>query len=175
MANEDMIIGLKSNCKKGYAIAEFWERTYDRALLNLLKSWRMIDDKEAVAEMAWSTVSAYTHYTAIQSKDIGIYSEIRDMIIPERTYTTKKGEVKTKPEEKVPAHYTKDGDYLNRVSVLGAEPISYVMELQITRTHFEFSEVGRTLRDCFKLKELFSDEAEFKTKDISKAERKASK
>jgi hypothetical protein len=178
-ANESLISGLKSSVKKGYSLADFWEGTYNKALYNLLKSWNAIvaesgDAKHPiVAEMAWDTVRHYTHYTAIQSKNIGVYSKIGVMTIPSKTYTTKKGVVKTTPEEQVPAHYTQGGDYINRVSVLGEEPVSYTMELQITPTHFEFVGLGKTLRDCFGLKKDFSDEGEFKVKDISKAGRKA--
>jgi hypothetical protein len=178
-ANESLIGGLKSSVKRGYNLAEFWEGAYNKALSNLLKSWNAIvaesgDDKHpVVAEMVWDTVRHYTHYTAIQSKDISVFSKIGVMTIPAKTYKNKKGEEKTTPEQKIPAHYTQGGEYINRVSVLGEAPVSYVMELQITPTHFEFIGVGRTLRDCFGLKKHFSDECEFKTKDISKAGRKA--
>jgi hypothetical protein len=54
------------------------------------------------------------------------------------------------------------------------------MRLHITPRHFEFARVGNTLEECFQLKADFELEAEaytisFKSKDISKAERKAIK
>jgi hypothetical protein len=176
--NDSLINGLKSNVARGFGIAEFWENTYKKkALPNLLKSWRMIDDGDAVSEMAWETVNAYTHYQKVDSEDIGIYSKIKMMVIPARTYKNKKGEEKTTAEQQVPAHYTHDGDYIGRVSDLGDERISYKMYIQITKRHFEFWRVGETLEDCFWVrdKDEFEKDGEFKTKDITKAERKAIK
>jgi hypothetical protein len=95
------------------------------------------------------------------------------MTIPAKTYKNKKGEEKTTPEQKIPAHYTAGGAYLGRVSALGEAPISYKIDIQITPTHFEFVGLGKTLKDCFGLKKHFSDECDFKVKDTSKAERKA--
>jgi hypothetical protein len=176
--NDSLINGLKSNVARGFGIAEFWENTYKKkALPNLLKSWRMIDDGDAVSEMAWETVSSYTHYQKVDSEDIGLLSVIKMMVIPARTYKNKKGETKTTPEQQVPAHYTHDGDYIGRVSEEGEHPKNYQMYLQITKRHFEFSGVGKTLEECFSLIHDGDDDEtiEFKTKDITKAERKAIK
>ena len=176
----ELIIGLKTNVKRGFGLAEFWETTYKKTVPNLLKSWKTIvaesgDDKHpAVAEMAWETVRGYNHFQTVDSKDIGVFSTIGVMTIPSKTYETKKGVVKTTPEEKVPSHYTRDGDFLGRVSALGEQPISYKMYLHISSRHFEFARVGNTIESCFQLKEDF-EEGEFKSKDISKAERKAEK
>jgi len=174
--SEETIIGLKTNCKKGFSLAEFWLNTYNKAHKNLLKSWKLIDDIDAIAPIAWDTVMAFTHYQTVESEDIGIMSVIKDMVIPEKTYKNKKGETKTKAEEHIPAHYTKDGQYLGRVSLLGEEPISYTIKLRITPTRFNFTNVGDTLESCFELKskEEF-EEGEIKTKDITKTQRKANK
>lgn len=180
----DMIIGLKSNVKRGFGLAEFWETTYKKTVPTLLKSWKTIvaesgDDKHpAVAEMAWETVRGFQHYQTVDSKDIGIFSTMMMMTIPAKTYKNKKGEEKTTPEQKVPAHYTRDGDYLGRVSALGEQPISYKMRLHISTYSFEFARVGNTIESCFQLKAdlpRLDDRSAFKSKDISKAERKAEK
>jgi hypothetical protein len=179
--NDSLINGLKSNVARGFGIAEFWENTYKKkALPNLLKSWKAIcaesgdDTHPIVEEMAWETVNAYTHYQRVDSEDIGLLSIIKMMVIPARTYKNKKGETKTTPEQQVPAHYTHDGDYIGRVSEEGEHPKNYQMNLQITKRHFEFSGVGKTLEDCFSLIHDGDDDEtiEFKTKDITKAERK---
>jgi hypothetical protein len=175
-----MIIGLKSNVKRGFGLAEFWETTYKKTVPMLLKSWKTIvaesgDDKHpAVEAMAWETVRGYTHYQTVDSKDIGVFSTIGVMTIPAKTYETKKGVVKTSPEQKVLSHYTRDGVFLGRVSMMGQEPVSYKMCLHISSRHFEFARVGNTIESCFQLKADF-EEGEFKSKDISKAERKAEK
>lgn len=180
----DMIIGLKSNVKRGFGLAEFWETTYKKTVPTLLKSWKAIcdvsgdDTHPEVEEMVWETIKGYTHYQTVDSEKIGILSTIGEMTIPASTYKNKKGEVKTTPEQKVPAHYTYYGDYLGRVSALGNQPISYKMRVQITPIHFEFARVGNTLESCFQLKAdlpPLEDSGAFKSKDISKAERKAEK
>ena len=180
----DMIIGLKTNVKRGFGLAEFWEATYKKTVPLLLQSWKTIvaesgDDKPTtVIAMAWEVVHQYTHYQVVDSEKIGMLSHIEEMTIPAKTYKNKKGEVKTTPEQKVPAHYTYYGDYLGRVSALGEQPISYKMRVQITGIHFEFARVGNTLESCFQLKAnlpRLEDSGAFKSKDISKAERKAEK
>lgn len=179
--SSDMIIGLKTNVKRGFGLAEFWEATYKKTVPNLLKSWKTIvaesgDDKHpAVAEMAWETVRGFHHFQTVDSKDIGVLSTIGMMTIPSKTYETKKGVVKTTPEQNIPSHYTRDGDYLGRVSALGEQPISYKMRLHITGNHFEFARVGNTIEECFQLKADFEEGVAFKSKDISKAERKVKK
>jgi hypothetical protein len=173
MANEDMIIGLKSNCKKGYAMAEFWQKSYEKSLVLTLKAWRLIEDIEQVNPIAWETVSHYSHYKTIDSERIGLYSKIEGMIIPEKTYTNKKGVTKTTPEEKVPSHYTQGGEYIGRVSTLGDKPISYKMELLITPHHFDFVRVGATLEECFELKQKLQGLAGVKTKKVPKSILKA--
>lgn len=117
-------------------------------------------DMEPVKEMAWKAVTRYRQYhpTAVDSSVVGKVSIIRDMIIPEKTYKNKKGEVKTTPEQRIPAHYTENDTYLGRVSDLGESPITYKIYLQITSKHFRFARVGKCLKDCFELKETFDDD-----------------
>jgi hypothetical protein len=175
----DMIIGLKSNVKRGFGLAEFWETSYKKTIPMLLESWKTIcevsgDDKPTtVMAMAWEVVHHYTHYQKVDSKDIGVFSTIGVMTIPAQTYKTKKGIEKTTPEQKIPAHYTRDGAYLGRVSALGEEPISYKMYLEITGNNFSFVRVGNTIEECFQLIKDRPMSDEVKSKDISKAERKS--
>jgi hypothetical protein len=179
--SSDMIIGLKSNVKRGFGLAEFWETSYKKTIPMLLQSWETIcdvsgnDKPTTVMAMAWEVVQHYTHYQTVDSKDIGVLSTIGMMTIPAKTYETKKGVVKTTPEQNIPSHYTRDGDYLGRVSALGEQPISYKMRLHITGNHFQFARVGNTIESCFQLMPNIKEGGEFKSKDISKAERKASK
>lgn len=185
--SNSLINGLKSNVARGFSLAEFWGETYKKTVPMLLKSWKLLEVDGTmevnllakVEAMAWEVVNGYTHYQAVKSEKIGILSTIGMKTIPASTYTNKKGEVKTTPEQKFPAHYTQEGDYLGRVSDLGHYPISYTLRLQITPKHFFFGGVGSVVRieDCFHLKamERFEEPGEFKVKDISKAERKAEK
>lgn len=171
---ESTIAGLKYNVKSGFNQAREWKATYDKSLKNLLKSWRMIDDEDEVAEMAWETVQDHYHWMQIDSEDIDVYSTIGELVVPEKTYTTKKGVEKTKPEERVPAHFTQKGQYLGRVSEMGAEPIVYPLVITITPRHFDFNGVGKTLEDCFVLKEKddYLLEGKFATADIHRSEMK---
>ena len=171
---ESTIAGLKYNVKSGFNQAREWKATYDKSLKNLLKSWRMIDDEDEVAEMAWETVQDHYHWMQIDSEDIDVYSTIGELVVPEKTYTTKKGVEKTKPEERVPAHFTQKGQYLGRVSEMGAEPIVYPLVNTITPRHFDFNGVGKTLEDCFVLKEKddYLPEGKFATADIHRSEMK---
>lgn len=153
-AKEDTIIGLKTNCKRGYNLAEFWQESYKKSIVMLLKSWSTMTDTKLIIEMAWETVEHYTHYQTVDSGDIGIFSKIKDMIIPERTYTNKKGITKGTPEQHVPSHYTQEGAFIGRVSELGDKPISYKISLEITKQHFDFFIVGNTIEDCFALKPI---------------------
>jgi hypothetical protein len=183
----DMIIGLKSNVKRGFGLAEFWETSYKKTIPMLLQSWKLMEVEDGAMEsnlflkieaMAWEVVQHYTHYQTVESKDIGVLSTIGTMTIPSKTYETKKGVVKTSPEQKVPAHYTRDGDFLGRVSALGEQPISYKMRLHITPQHFLFGGICDVynIEGNFHLKSIAPQElGEVKTKDISKAERKAIK
>jgi hypothetical protein len=171
--SQEMINGLKMHVKKGYSRAEFWGDSYMKSLVLHLKSWKMIENKEEVAKLAWETVGHYAHYRAIESSRLGFLSKIGEMIIPEKTYTNKKGITKTTPEQVVPAHYTHDGRYIGRVAILGEKPISYPMQLQITPEHFDFIEVGETLEGCFQLKDKVWDGCNVKVKDASKADLKA--
>lgn len=151
-ANEDSIIGLKTNCKRGYNLAEFWQVSYKKSILMLLKSWSTMTDTKLIIEMAWETVGHYSHYQMVDSEALGIFSRINNMVIPEKTYTTKKGITKTIPEEIVSSHYTQEGDYIGRVINLGEKPISYKISLEITKEHFNFFMVGNTIEECFTLK-----------------------
>jgi hypothetical protein len=181
----DMIIGLKSNVKRGFGLAEFWETSYKKTIPMLLKSWKLMEVDGCVEAnllskieaMAWEVVQHYTHYKKVESKDIGVFSTIGVMTIPANTYKTKKGVEKTTPEQKIPAHYTRDGDYLGRVSALGEQPISYQMYLHITPRHFLFGGISdvNNIQQNFHLKADAMLVSEFKSKDISKAERKSNK
>jgi hypothetical protein len=180
----DMIIGLKSNVKRGFGLAEFWETSYKKTIPMLLQSWKLIEVEDELAKnlllrpMAWEVVQHYPHYKKVESKDIGVFSTIGVMTIPAQTYETKKGVVKTTPEQKIPAHYTRGGGNLGRVSELGDHPISYKMYLHITPQHFVFGGICdvNNIEGNFHLKSIAPQElGEVKTKDISKAERKAIK
>jgi hypothetical protein len=183
----EMIIGLKSNVKRGFGLAEFWETSYKKTIPMLLKSWKLMEVEDGAMEsnlflkieaMAWEVVQHYTHYKTVESKDIGVFSTIGTMTIPAKTYKTKKGVEKTTPEQNIPAHYTRDGDYLGRVSALGEQPISYQMRLHITPRHFLFGGICdvNNIQQNFHLKLKGDQEpGEVKSKDISKAERKANK
>jgi hypothetical protein len=156
MSHDETIFGLKANVKRGFSLADFWMGSYKETIALTLQSWKMIEDAgldmAPVVEMAWLAVQQFKHYREVDSAAIGKMSVIRDMVIPAKTYTTKKGVEKTKPEERVPSHFTAGGTYLGRVSALGAEPISYRIELQITPAHFKFVCVNTTLAGCFLLK-----------------------
>jgi hypothetical protein len=171
---ESTIAGLKYNVKSGFNQAREWKATYDKSLKNLLKSWRMIDDEDEVAKMAWETVQDHYHWMMIDSEDIDVYSTIGELVVPAKTYSTKKGVEKTKPEERVPAHFTEKGQYLGRVSEMGAEPIVYPLVITITPRHFDFNGVGKTLEDCFILKEKddYLLEGKFATADIHRSQMK---
>jgi hypothetical protein len=183
----DMIIGLKSSVKRGFGLAEFWETSYKKTIPMLLQSWKLMEYEDGVMEsnldtkieaMAWEVLQHYTHYKKVDSKDIGVFSTIGVMTIPAQTYETKKGVVKTTTEQKIPAHYTRDGAYLGRVSALGKEPTSYKMYLHITPQHFLFGGICdvNNIEGNFHLKSRAPQElGEVKSKDISKAERKAIK
>jgi hypothetical protein len=193
----DMIIGLKSSVKRGFGLAEFWETSYKKTIPMLLQSWKLMEVEDGAMEsnlflkieaMAWEVVQHYPHYKKVDSKDIGVFSTIGVKTIPAQTYETKKGVVKTTPEQKIPAHYTRGGDYLGRVSELGEKPISYKMYLHITPQHFVFGNITpqhflfegicdvNNIEGNFHLKSRAPQElGEVKSKDISKAERKAIK
>ena len=175
MAQEGMINGLKSHVRKGYSLAEFWGTSYKKSLTIHLRAWKMIEDKEEVSKLAWETVGHYAHYLTIDSSRLGFFSKIGEMTIPEKTYTNKKGITKTTPQQIIPAHYTNEGHYIGRVSMLGNEPISYRMELQITPQHFDFIEVGETLESSFQLKNGVWNGCDVKMKKAPKAELKAKK
>ena len=155
-ANENEINGLKANCKRGYTLAKFWGEAQEKTEKLLLQSWRLVEDLKALDKIAWETVGIYSRYKVIDSFRIGIVSNIDIMIIPEKTYTNKKGQTKTSPEERVPSHYTQGGVFLGRVSKLGEKPISYPIELEITPYHFDFVKVGDNLEDCFHIKDNVS-------------------
>jgi hypothetical protein len=183
----EIIIGLKSNVKRGFGLAEFWGDLYKKTIPMLLQSWKLMEVEDGAMEsnlflkieaMAWEVVQHYTHYKKVDSKDIGVFSTIGVKTIPAQTYETKKGVVKTTPEQKIPAHYTRGGDYLGRVSELGDHPISYKMYLHITPQHFLFGGICdvNKIEGNFHLKSIAPQElGEVKSKDISKAERKAIK
>jgi len=170
MAQENLIIGLKTNCAKGYNLAEFLGKCYQKSLRLLLKSWKFIEDKEKVSELAWEAVGHCSYYQLIDSFRIGILSRIGTMIIPESTYTNKKGITKTIPEQIVPAHYTKQGTYIGRVTALGDKPISYKMYLEITPEHFKFLKLDYKLEDCFGIKNEIWKDCNVKTKEAPKAD-----
>ena len=169
MAQDDMI-GIKANCAKGYRLADFWADVSNKSVKLLLKSWKFIEDKEKVSELAWQAVGHYSHYQLIDSFRIGVLSHIGTMIIPESTYTNKKGITKTIPEQIVPAHYTKEGTYIGRVERLGDKPLSYPMHLEITPEHFEFLKLDDyKLEDCFTIKNKVWKDCNVKTKEAPKA------
>lgn len=153
----ETIIGLKTNCARGYSLADFWMNTHKRARERLVKTWSMIDDSRAIEPIIWEEVDAYVQYKVIDSGAIGIYSTIKDMIIPAKDYITKKGVAKHKPEERIPSHYDQNGKFLGRVSTLGDKPISYQMKEHITPTHFKVKASLKgvtTLEDCFEVKSI---------------------
>ena len=176
---EETIIALKANIKRGFALADFWEGAYMDTLKLTLASWKMLEtagaDMDAVEEMAWAAVQRFSHYSSTTSTTIDHVSVIRDMVIPSTTYTTRKGVEKTKPEERIPSHYTQSGQFLGRVSALGEHPIPYEINLLITPTHFKFVGVATTLEGCFALKEdaAAEDHTGAVHKDISKSTRNA--
>ena len=146
--SEQLIIGLKSNVKRGFSIADMWRDNYVDVVKMLVESWKHIEDKSIIEPMAWKVVETYPFHIDYKERSI-----IKDMIIPAKTYTNKKGITKTKPEEKVPAHYTKEGEkYLGRVSSLGEEPITYKVKARITRDNCVFVGGGETITDYFKQK-----------------------
>lgn len=176
---ESTINGLKYNVKVGFNKAEQWNASYNKALKNLLKSWKEIEDyidsdEPIVEPMAWETVQDHPHWKVIDSEVLDMYSKIGVLVIAEKTYTTKKGITKTTPEQTVPAHYTQKGQYLGRVSDMGTEPVVYPIAISITPRHFKYVGVGKTLEDCFELKDesKFLTEGKFLTADIHRSEMK---
>ena len=145
---DKLINGLKSNVKRGFGIADMWRDNYVDAVEMLVESWKHIEDKSIIEPMAWKVVETYPFF--IQYKE---HSIIKDMVIPAKTYTNKKGITKTKPEEKVPAHYTKGNEkYLGRVSNLGEQPITYKVKARITRDNCVFVEGGDSITNYFQKK-----------------------
>ncbi len=114
----------------------------------------------------WDTVSRSLYYKDIDSSDIGVFSVIRDMYIPGRTYITKRGQVKTSIDSWVPAHYTLNGTYIGRVSDFGESPVAYPLKLLITPRHFKNVGVGETVEDCFELLEGVIADSESRIKDF---------
>jgi hypothetical protein len=173
---ENDIIGLKTNVKRGFSLADYWCSTYKKAEATIFKSWAHITDMEALEPLVWEVAGFYSHYKEVDSSIIGWHSKIRDMIIPAKTYTNKKGETKITPEQRVPAHYTVGGKYLGRVSDLGDEPITYPIELRICKRYYKFIGLGSTIEACFEPLET-EDKAHSvllpETKDVSKSELKA--
>lgn len=171
---EDTIIGLKTNVKRGFSLAEFWETSYGGVLKTTLTSWKMMEDAglpmEPIIPLVWAEATRIRRYREVESSTIGLMSKIGEMVIPAKTYTTKKGVEKTTPEQRVPAHYSQGGKYLGRVSDLGTEPISYRIDLQITPKHFKFIGIGETIEGCFELKTLeelaTADTTDITVKDI---------
>jgi hypothetical protein len=158
MSNTDLVIGLKTNCSRGYSLANYWQETYEKTLTTLVKSWSVVEDTSLIEPLIWETLNSGPRIsTVINSSSIGVYSTIRDMIIEARDYTTKKGVVKHKPEERIPSHYATNGKFLGRVSALGDKPISFEMKLGITDDHFKVKAnlKGITVfADCFEVKPL---------------------
>jgi hypothetical protein len=152
MANSDLVIGLKTNVARGFGLADMWRDNYNAVAAMLLDAWSHIEDPAVCEEQAWKIVDMTSHYQEINSALIGEFSIIKDMVIPAKTYTNKKGITKTKPEERVPAHYTHKDTYLGRVSSLGDKPIGYSINILITPEHFEFVGPNKTIARCFRLK-----------------------
>lgn len=174
---ENDIIGLKTNVKRGFSLADYWCSTYKKAEATIFKSWAHITDMEALEPLVWEVAGFYSHYKQVDSSLIGHYSTIKDMVIPAKTYTNKKGQTKTTPEERVPSHYSHyGGTYLGRVSDLGEEPISYPIELCISKRYFKFVGLGSTIEECFEALET-EDKAYShflpQSKDVPKAQLKA--
>jgi len=150
---EQQLMAVKSNCAKGYSLASHWSSCYEKSIRLLLESWKLMEHDD-VEILFWDAVEITPVYKTVDSSVMGIYSVIGLMVIPEKTYTNKKGITKTTPLESVPSHYTQDGEFIGRVSVLGEKPISYPMGLRITSKQFKFVKVGTTLEDCVELKEV---------------------
>lgn len=181
------IIGLKTNCARGFGLAEFWQSTYEGTIKTCLASWKMMQEAGVTvpADLLWAEVGRFKHYKTVCSSVLGNDHKtvIRDMIIPANTYTTKKGVEKTTPEQRVPAHYTQSGQYLGRVSALGAEPTFYQVRIEITPAHFKVvtgfrgvTQIGATLEECFKVLDPGCRTAPTVApaiKDITATERKA--
>lgn len=154
------IIGLKTNVKKGYGLADYWRGAFNSTITILLKSWDRTEHDRDIDDLMWGFVAIHPFYKTIDSGRIGKYSTIRDMIIPAKDYTTKKGVAKSKPEERVPSHYDHNGKFLGRVSKLGEEPVSYEMRLHITPKHFNCTKgIGETIESCFVLKDDIDEDA----------------
>ena len=150
MASTDLVIGLKSNIKRGFGLANHWRDNYAEAVDMLVKSWSCIegDATSMIEPMAWKVVETYPFFIHYKERSI-----IKDMVIPANTYTNKKGITKTKPEERVPAHYTQDDMYIGRVSIMGEEPILYKVKARITRDNCVFNKSdGSHITDYFQPK-----------------------
>ena len=170
-------IALKSNCARGFAQAEAWQAIYTQTIAQTLKAWRRIPDLADVEPLAWEAATTFTHYKSCMSDLLGVYSTIRDMVIPAQTYTNKKGITKTIPEQRIPSHYSESGDFIGRVSTLGPEPRPYPIRISITTKTCKFVKVGFSVADCFEVLSCEEYEAmegdEPKVKSATKEELKA--
>ena len=132
---ESLVGGLKKGVARGYGLADHYEAKSEVYEAMLVKSWTLVSKASAVEEMAWALVAQQRTYGSVPSQRLGIMSDIRTKL-KAKAYTNKKG---VKHEDKwEDAHYTKDGTFLGWVSVLGNEPVSYPMNVEITNNNFQF-------------------------------------
>lgn len=132
---ESLVGGLKKGVARGYGLADHYQHKSKVLEVMLVKSWVATDDTKVVEKMAWEYVGMFQTFGKIASSVLGTTSEIRSKL-KQKAYTNKKG---VKHEDKwEDAHFTSDGTFLGWVSVLGDKPVSYSMDIQITRKNFAF-------------------------------------
>jgi hypothetical protein len=132
---ESLVGGLKKGVARGYGLMEYFEVKSEVYEAMLVKSWTLVSKASAVEEMAWALVAQQRTYGSVPSHCLGVMSHIETKL-KAKAYTNKKG---VKHEDKwEDAHYTKAGTFLDWVSKLGKEPVSYPMNVEITETNFRF-------------------------------------